>query len=88
MDDKTSRLGAALAFYTTFSVAPLLVMAVAVASLFFGADAVQGQLKRELLGLVGKDGAEAIQAMIAAAGSVTPSRKTVAISLSFLIVLP
>ena len=68
MDDKTSRLGAALAFYTTFSVAPLLVMAVAVASLFFGADAVQGQLKRELLGLVGKDGAEAIQAMIAAAG--------------------
>lgn len=66
--DKVPRLGAALAFYTTFSVAPLLVMCIALASLFFGAEAVQGHLKHELLQFFGKDGADAIQALVAAAG--------------------
>lgn len=66
--DKVPRLGAALAFYTTFSVAPLLVMCIAVASMFFGEEAVQGHLKRELLQFFGKDGADAIQALVAAAG--------------------
>lgn len=65
--DKVPRLGAALAFYTTFSVAPLLTLAVAIASRFFGADAVQGQLKRELIEFFGKDGAAGLQAMVAAA---------------------
>lgn len=65
--DKVPRLGAALAFYTTFSVAPLLTLAVAISSRFFGEEAVQGQLKRELLEFVGQDGAAGIQAMLAAA---------------------
>src|SRR5579871_950786 len=67
-EDRAPRLGASLAFYTTFSIAPLLVIAVAVASLFFGKEAIQGHLKHELIDFLGKDGAEAIQAMIAAAG--------------------
>jgi len=66
-EDKAPRLGAALAFYTTFSVAPLLVMSAAAASLFFGTDAVEGHLKHELIDFVGDDAAEGIQGMVAAA---------------------
>ena len=64
--DNASRLGAALAFYTTFSIAPLLVISVGVASLFLGPDAAQGQLKHDLVSFVGEDIAEGIQTMIAA----------------------
>lgn len=64
-EDRAPRLGAALAFYTTFSVAPLLVISVGVASVFFGENAVQGQLKHELHGLVGEEIASGIQSMIA-----------------------
>ena len=67
VNDRGARLGAALAFYTTFSVAPLLVISIGIASLFFGTDAVQGQLKQQLDGLVGEDSAQGIQAMITAA---------------------
>ena len=65
-NDSASHLGAALAFYTTFSIAPLLVISVAAASLFFGADAAQGQLKHDLVSLVGEEIAGGIQTMIAA----------------------
>ena len=54
------RLGAALAFYTLFSLAPILVLVIAIAGFFYGAEAAQGQLLDELRGLVGKQGAEAI----------------------------
>ena len=67
VNDRGARLGAALAFYTTFSVAPLLVISIGIASLFFGTDAVQGQLKQQLNGLIGEDSAQGIQAMITAA---------------------
>ena len=67
INDRGARLGAALAFYTTFSVAPLLVISIGIASLFFGTDAVQGQLKQQLNGLIGEDSAQGIQAMITAA---------------------
>ena len=66
-EDKVPRLGAAPAFYATFSIVPLLMLSASVASLFFGADAVEGQLKHQLIDLLGNDGAEGIQAMIAAA---------------------
>ena len=49
--------GAALAFYTLFSLAPILVLVIAVAGFFYGAEAAQGQLLNELRGLVGKEGA-------------------------------
>lgn len=63
------RLSAALAFYTTFSVAPLLVISVALAGVFFGKDAVQGRLIQALHSLLGKDGAEGVQALVVAAGN-------------------
>jgi membrane protein len=67
MDDRASSKGAALAFYTLFSMAPILVLAVAVAGYFFGTEAAEGELVVQLRGLVGENGAEAAQAMLAAA---------------------
>lgn len=63
-DDKSPKLGAALSYYTVFSLAPLLVIAIAVAGFFFGADAVQGKLVYEIQSLIGKDGAVLIQEAI------------------------
>jgi membrane protein len=62
--DKASLWAAAIAFYTLFSLAPLLIIAIAVAGLFFGQDAAQNELIGQLRGLIGQEGAEAIQAMI------------------------
>ena len=59
--------GAALAFYTLFSIAPVLVLVIAIAGFFYGADAAQGGLIVELRGLVGAQGAEAIQLVLAGA---------------------
>jgi membrane protein len=59
--------GAALAFYTLFSIAPILVLVIAIAGFFYGADAAQGQLLGELKGLVGAKGAEGIQLVLAGA---------------------
>jgi membrane protein len=59
--------GAALAFYTLFSMAPVLVLVIAVAGFFYGAEAAQGQLLGQLKGLMGASGAEAIQLVLAGA---------------------
>ena len=65
--DKAPRMGAALAYYTIFSLAPLLIIAVAIAGLAFGMQAAQGEIAGQIQGLVGRDGAKAIQAMIQSA---------------------
>jgi membrane protein len=59
--DNAPRLGAALAYYTLFSIAPLLVVAIAVAALVFGQDAAQGRIVAELSGLLGEAGARALE---------------------------
>jgi membrane protein len=66
--DKASRLAAALSYYTLFSVAPLLVIAVAVAGLVFGRQAAAGQLIAQAQGLLGPQGAQAIQTLLQNAG--------------------
>lgn len=63
-EDKASRLAAALSYYTIFSVAPLLIIAIAVAGLVFGKEAATEQIVGEIQGLVGKQGAEAIQEVL------------------------
>ncbi|HEX9115410.1 MAG TPA: YihY/virulence factor BrkB family protein [Anaerolineae bacterium] len=63
--DKGARLAAALAYYTIFSIAPLLIIIIAVAGLVFGPRAVQGQLVGQIQGVVGKEGATLIQTMLA-----------------------
>jgi len=67
LDHRASSKGAALAFYTLFSMAPILVLVIAVAGFFYGAEAAQGQLLTELRGLVGAQGADTIQAILAGA---------------------
>ncbi|MEH2010508.1 YihY/virulence factor BrkB family protein [Nostoc sp.] len=63
-EDKASRLAAALAYYTIFSIAPLLIIVIAIAGVVFGEDAARGQIVGQIQGLVGKDGAQFIQTAI------------------------
>jgi len=60
-------MGAALAYYTIFSLAPLLIIAVSIAGLAFGMQAAQGEIAGQIQGLVGRDGAKAVEAMIQSA---------------------
>jgi membrane protein len=68
-EDKAPRLAAALSYYTLFSLAPLLIIAIAVAGLVFGREAVQGQLFGQIRGFVGDVGAVAIEDMIKGASN-------------------
>ena len=70
-EDKPFQLAAALSYYTLFSLAPLLMIAIAVAGLVFGREASQHQIMSTMQGLVGPQGAQAIQALIQNAS--TPS---------------
>jgi membrane protein len=63
-EDKAPRLGAALAYYTIFSIGPLLLIAVAVAGLAFGQEAAQGQLSAQLRGVLGPNAASALETMV------------------------
>ena len=67
IDHRASSKGAALAFYTLFSLAPILVLAVAVAGYFFGVEAAQGRMISEIRYLVGQNGTNAVQAILATA---------------------
>jgi membrane protein len=67
IDDNAPRLGASLAFYTLLSLAPILIVVVAIAALAFGQKAAQGQLIWEIQDLVGTEGARAIQGLIQSA---------------------
>lgn len=67
VDQNMSRLGAALAFYTLFAIAPLVVIVLAIAGLWFGEEAARRELFTQVSGLVGSEGGEAIQALVSAA---------------------
>jgi membrane protein len=67
LEDNAPRLGAALAFYTIFSLAPVLIVAIAVAGLAFGQRAAEGEVLRQIQALVGETGARAVQAVIQSA---------------------
>ncbi|MGZ8228902.1 MAG: YihY/virulence factor BrkB family protein [Burkholderiales bacterium] len=62
--DYAPSMGAALSYYTLFSIAPLLLIVIAVAGFFFGADEVRGALFAQLGGLMGDEGAKAIEEML------------------------
>ena len=65
IDDRGPKMAAALAYYTAFAVAPLLLIAISVAGLLFGQDAARGEVERQLGGLLGQRGAEAVQDVLA-----------------------
>ena len=64
VDDYAPSMGAALAYYTLFSLAPLLLIAVSIAGLVFGADAARGEIFGQLKDVVGDEGAAATQALL------------------------
>ena len=69
-EDRAMSLGAAIAFFTTFSLAPILLAAIDVAGLAFGREAAQGAMVSELGGLVGDKGASMLETMIASTADV------------------
>jgi len=68
-EDKVPRLAAALAYYTAFALAPLLLIAIAVAGLVFGREAASNQIGQQLAGLLGPTAAESVNTMVEAAGA-------------------
>jgi membrane protein len=70
-NDNVPRLGASLAYYTLFALSPVLLVATSIAGLVFGPEAVRGEIVGQIQGLVGRQGAEAVQAMLE--GAARPS---------------
>jgi membrane protein len=70
-EDQVPRMGAALAFYTVFSLAPILIVAIAIASFVFGRQAAQDQIVDQIQQIIGSQSAETVKEMITA--SAKPS---------------
>jgi membrane protein len=64
LKDYAQSMGAALAFYTIFSIAPLLLIVIAIAGFFFGQDAARGEIHVQLQGMLGTHGALAVQDLL------------------------
>lgn len=71
IDDYAPSMGAALSYYTLFSLAPMLLIVIAIAGLVFGAEAVHGQIFGELRGLFGDDAAQSIEGLLASVSQPT-----------------
>ncbi len=67
VDDYAPSMGAALAYYTLFSIAPLLIIAIAMAGLIFGQEAARGEIVTQIQGLIGREGAIAVQGLLKSA---------------------
>ena len=67
VDDYAPSMGAALAYYTLFSIAPLLIIAIAVAGLVFGQEAARGEIVAQIENLIGREGAIAVQGLLKSA---------------------
>ena len=85
--DNAPRFGAALAFYTLFSVAPVLIVAVSVAGLAFGEKAAQGEIVRQFQGLVGTQGATAIETILQSTNRPALGRLATALGLLAILVV-
>jgi membrane protein len=84
--DYAQSMGAALAFYTMFSIAPLLMIVIAVAGFFFGEEAARGEIHEQLNGLLGAQGALAVEGLIESAGKPAESALATAFGVLFLFV--
>lgn len=81
-DDYAPSMGAALAYYTLFSIAPLLIIAIAVAGLVFGQEAARGEIATQIEGLIGHEGAIAVQGLLKSASE--PAKDVVAAVVSII----
>lgn len=64
LDNFAPSMGAAIAYYTMFSIAPILIIAIAIAGMIFGQDAAQGEIVEQIRSIVGTDGAIAVQVLL------------------------
>ena len=85
-DDYAPSMGAAISYYTVFSLAPLLVIVIAIAGAVFGRDAVSGAIVAQLSGLIGEQGASMIQSLITASALSDKSGIASVISVAILVV--
>jgi membrane protein len=69
-NDRAMSMGAAISFYTVFSLAPMLLLVISVAGLVFGREASQGAVIEQMKGLIGEKGGEAVSTMLASASAV------------------
>jgi membrane protein len=65
VEDYAPSMGAALSYYTVFSLAPLLLIVISIAGLIFGADAARGEIFGQLRGTMGDDAARAVEGLLA-----------------------
>lgn len=86
IDDYAPSMGAAISYYTVFSIAPLLIIVIAVAGLVWGRDAVQGEIVAQLSGLIGQEGATGVQALIESANKPVKGVVATIISVAVLLV--
>src|SRR3989337_1019358 len=85
-DDLALKYSASLAYYTIFSLAPLLLLIISVAGMVLGKEAIEGKVFAEINGIVGKDAAAQIQEMIAHLGMEGKSTISVVIGVITLII--
>lgn len=85
-NDYAPSMGAALAYYTVFSIAPLLLIVISVAGLVFGRDAARGEIFAQLSGLMGAQGAMAVQGLLEAVNKPTEGIVATAIGIALLVV--
>ena len=86
VEDYAPSMGAAIAYYTAFSLAPLLVIVIAIAGALFGREAVQGLIVAEMSGLIGKEGASIVQTLVAHASDTERGLVAGGISAALLLV--
>jgi hypothetical protein len=86
LDDYVPSMGAALAYYTMFSLAPLLLIVVSVAGLVFGEDAARGEIQAQLKDLMGESGAGAVQGLLASVREPAEGLTATAVGLVLLFV--
>ena len=83
--DHASSMGAALAYYTLFSIAPVLIIVIAVAGFVFGDEAARGEIFAQLQGLLGDDGAAAVQGLLESASEPEEGLLATASSIALLL---
>lgn len=86
IDDQGMKLSAALSYYTIFSLAPMLLVMITVLSVFFGRDAIQGQVFGQISGLVGADAATQLQDILKNAELSNKSGVAAAIGIGTLLI--
>jgi membrane protein len=81
----TARIGAALAYYSIFSIGPIIVISIAIAGAVFGPEAARGEITDQIRGLLGSTGAHAVESMLVGASRPRQGMITTAIGIGTLV---